>query len=301
MTRNRERGVHDIGGFNAFDALNYSLIVLFCISIVYPFWHMLIVSLSSQAEASRTGLRIVPDRIDLSAYRSVFLRSRIGVGYLNSIFRAVVGTSLSLAVVFCAAYPLSKKELPFRNVITGGLVFTMFFNGGLIPTYLVVRSLGLIDSRAALILPLLANVFNIVIARNYIMSSIDPNLEQAAAIDGANHIYVLFRIIIPLCKPVIATVGLWTIVAHWNAWFDAMIYINSNNKEVLQVMLRKILIKAQLEDILLIQKVSGQGAESNPETLKAAFMFVAIGPIILAYPFLQRYFVKGIVVGSLKG
>jgi putative aldouronate transport system permease protein len=285
---------------NAFDFANYLFLALFSLSVIYPFWDMLMKSFSSPADASRLGFALFPSQITLSAYRMVF-GTRVLVGYANTIFRTVIGTVLALVVVSCAAFPLSKKSLPLRNTITLYLVFTMFFSGGLIPAYLNIKNLGLIDSRWALIVPSLANVFNILIVRNF-MSTIDRSLEESAAIDGASQLRILFRIIIPVSKPILATVALWTIVGHWNAWFDAMIYINSTTKEVLQLMLRKILIQYQSEEIMKYQQISGEAAGAfTPESLKAAFMYVTITPIILTYPFLQRYFVKGIMIGSLKG
>lgn len=285
---------------NAFDVANYLFLALFSLSVIYPFWDMLMKSLSSPADASRLGFALFPSRISLSAYRMA-LGGRVLVGYANTIFRTAIGTVLALIVVSCAAFPLSKRSLPLRNTITLYLVFTMFFSGGLIPSYLNIKNLGLIDSRWSLIVPGLAGVFNILIVRNF-MSTIDKSLEESAAIDGASQLRILFQIIVPVSKPILATVALWTIVGHWNAWFDALLYINSTSKEVLQLMLRKILIQYQSEEIMKYQQISGEAASAfTPESLKAAFMYVTITPIILTYPFLQRYFVKGIMIGSLKG
>ena len=201
---------------NLFDVFNYIFLILFAISILYPFWDMLMKSFSTPAAVSKVGFSFFPEEFTLASYKTVFLGSNIGIGYYNTIFRTFFGTILMLIVTVGAAYPLSKKDLPCRNVITFFFLFTMFFGGGLIPSYLLMKWLNLIDSRWALILPGMFNVFNIVITRNY-MQSIDKSLEESAAIDGANHIYILYKIIVPICKPILATVALWAVVGHWNS------------------------------------------------------------------------------------
>ena len=222
------------------------------------------------------------------------------MAYGNSIFRTVVGTFLGIAFTLAAAYPLSKKRLPGRNVMTITILVTMFFGGGLIPTYLLIRRLGMLDSRWVLIVPTMTAGFHVIIMRNFIMT-IDEAYEEAAFMDGANYLQVLLRIIIPLSKPVIATVALWKGVYHWNAWFDAWIYIRSESKIVLQLLLRRLLqdIAQTMERLKAFRVEEDQPLPT--EAVKAAISLLTIGPIILVYPFLQRYFVKGIFIGSLKG
>ena len=286
---------------NLFDVMNYILMFMFAFSIVYPFWNMLMKSFSTPSEASKVGFNMFPREFTLASYRAVFLGSDIAIGYFNTILRTVFGTSISLLVTLSAAFALSKKDLPYRDVITFFFLFTMFFSGGLIPSYILMKWLNLIDNRLALIVPGMFNVFNMVIIRNY-MQSIDKSLEESASIDGANHIYILFKIIVLVSKPILATIALWTIVGHWNAWFDAMIYINSNNKQVLQIFLRKILIQYDNLEVTKFLQASRQNvSDFTPESLKAAFMYITITPILLTYPLLQKYFVKGIMIGSLKG
>lgn len=197
------------------------------------------------------------------------------------------------------AYPLSKKYFPNRVFWTGVFVFTMFFDGGLLPNYLLVRGLGLLDKVWALILPKLIVTYTMIIVRNYFMSLPD-SLEESAKIDGANDFYILFKIIIPLSAPIIATVSLWTIVDNWNAWFDSLIYMRDIKKHVLQVVLRRIVLENSSQVMELVGTVSDE-APTNPENIKAAVVMVTTIPIIVVYPFLQKYFVKGILVGSLKG
>ncbi len=287
--------------FNLFDVFNYILLFFFSLSIIYPFWDMLMKSFSTPAEASKIGFNLLPKEFTLASYKIVLYGSNIGIGYFNTIFRTFFGTVFSLIVTTSAAFALSKKDLPYRNQITFLFLFTMFFSGGLIPSYILMKWLHLIDSRWALVLPGMFNVFNMIIIRNY-MQSIDKSLEESASMDGANHILILYKIIIPICKPILATVALWTIVGHWNAWFDAMIYINSNDKQVLQIFLRKILIQYDNLEVIKFLQASGENiSDFTPTTLKAAFMYITIAPILLVYPFIQKYFVKGIMIGSLKG
>lgn len=190
-----------------------------------------------------------------------------------------------------------KKDLPLRNIITVFLVIPMFFTGGLVPDFLLINSLGLYDTLWALILPILISTYNVLIMRNFIMS-IPESLEESALVDGANFFTILFRIIIPLSKPILATIALWVAVRHWNAWFDAHIYTRSNKRVVLQLILRRVIIEhdnAEITDTL-------QGDEGViTKTMEAATVLVAIGPIIAVYPFLQKYFVKGVMIGSVKG
>ena len=285
---------------NVFDVLLYLFMGLFVLSVLYPFWDLMVKSFSSPSAATKLTFSFFPEKWSLASYRAVFLGGNIDIAYINTIFRTVVGTVLGLTVNICGAYALSKKTLPFRNAITMFLVFTMFFSGGMIPSYMNIKNLGLMDNIWVLILPMIANVYNLVILRNYIQG-IDKGLEESAQIDGANQFTILFRIILPVCKPVLATVALWTMVAHWNSWFDALMYTNSINLTVLQYELRKILVQTENSEMLRFQAVSGDASAFTPESIKAAFMYISILPILFAYPFLQKYFVKGIMMGSLKG
>jgi putative aldouronate transport system permease protein len=284
-----------------FDAANGLFLVLFSATAFYPFWSTLLLSFSDPATASSLGLHLWIGGWTTAAYEFAFSTySTVKIAYVNSIFRTVIGTALTMAVTLLGAYPLSKRRLPGRTAMTLFLLVTMFVSGGLIPSYLLVRSLGLIDSRWSLILPGLASGYYIIIVRNFLMT-IDPAFEESGFIDGADYLQILARIIVPLCKPVIATVALWCSVGHWNAWFDALIYINSESKIVLQLLLRRLiqqmtLLAEQINNFELIER-----KPLPTEAVKAAITILTIGPIILLYPFLQRHFVKGIFVGSLKG
>ncbi|MCK9547397.1 MAG: carbohydrate ABC transporter permease [Sphaerochaeta sp.] len=287
-------------GETIFLAVNYVVMALLCLSMIFPFWSLLARSFAS-ASVPSTKLYFWPPETTFDNYARVFANKNIWIGFGNTIFRTVVGTFLSLIMSIHVAYPLSKKYLPNRTLWTSLIVFTMFFSGGMIPEYILVRSLKLYNSRWALIFPILLNTFNMIIIRNYFMS-IPDSLEESAKIDGANDLLILYRIIIPLSFPIIATVVLWTAVSHWNAWFDSLIYISDGSKQVLQTILRRIVLEGSLQLMELQGGALGMETSNvSSEAIKAATVIVATTPILVAYPFLQKYFVKGVLVGSLKG
>ena len=274
-------------------------VVMFIIAVValIPFFNVITLSLSSPETASRLGLHLFPTELYFGAYEKVVKSASIFKGFFNSVLVTLVGTVLTLAVSALAAYPLSKRYLMHRGFWTGIIVFTMFFTGGTIPSYILVRNLGLMDSRASLILPSLVNTFNMLIIRNFFMS-LPEDIEEAARIDGANDFLILFKIVLPLSKSILATVALWTAVSHWNSWFPCLLYIRSTDKYVLQVILRRIILDGSSE---FVNMEVANITEPTTETIKAATTVVTILPIILVYPFLQKYFVQGVMVGSLKG
>ncbi|MGI2293476.1 carbohydrate ABC transporter permease [Paenibacillus sp. GXUN7292] len=280
----------------AFDCFNYTFLILLCISTLYPFLFLLATSLSS-SEAALTQIHILPSKFTLTNYAHVLQNQFIAYGFINTLTRTIIGTVLTVIASIFTAYPLSKKKFPHRGFWTAFIVFTMFFSGGLIPSYFLINNLKLMNSMWALILPGLILTFQMIIARNFFMS-IPESLEESAKIDGANEIRILFSIVIPLSMPIIATLGLWTAVHHWNAWFDSMIYISESKKQVLQVVLRRIVLEGTVE---MMEMGGDEDLAVNPETIKATTVMVATLPIIMVYPFVQKYFVKGIMIGSLKG
>lgn len=274
-----------------------TFISLLCIVTIYPFIHIASISVSSPAEASRFGLHLYPREVDFMAWKQVLSQRKIWTGFGNSAFRTVVGTFLTLIAMSLCAYPLSRQYLPNRSFFTMIILFTMFFGGGIVPTYLLIKSMNLMDSLWVYILPGLIPAFSMLVLRNFFMS-IPAELEESAKIDGANDIRILFTIVLPLSKPVLATLALWTAVGHWNAWFDAVLYISDQDKQVLQFFLREIVITNSDAETL------GRSAVGNiryEASIKAATVMFAILPILFVYPFLQKYFVKGTMIGSLKG
>jgi putative aldouronate transport system permease protein len=280
-----------------FDYVNTVIMVILCVLVLYPFLYVIKLSFSGDV-SSTISLSIIPQTVSTEAYRKVIRNEYILRGFVNTLRRLIVGTPLTLLVTIMAAYTLSKRTFPHRTFWTGFFVFTMFFNGGLIPDYLLVRSLRINDTLFALVFPRLVDTFNLLIMRNYFMS-IPESLEESAKIDGAGHFRCLFLIMLPLSTPIIATIALWTMVNHWSWWFDCLIYITTPAKMVLQVVMRRIV----LEGTMQMMDQSGFLDENyvNSESLKAAVIMVTTIPIVCIYPFLQKYFVKGILVGSLKG
>jgi putative aldouronate transport system permease protein len=283
-----------------FDIFNHIILLLFAFSTVYPFINLISISFSTPSAANSYGLRLIPKEFTADPYKTVFSNPIIWTGYANTLYRTILGTTLNVLFTVMGAYPLSKKYLPNRNFYTSLIVFTMFFGGGLIPNYLLIKQLGLLENRMVLILPGLVSAYNMIIVRNYFMS-LPEEIEDSAKIDGANEIRILFSIILPISIPIIATVTLWYAVGHWNAWFDCLLYITDPQKTVLQTILQKIVVQGSVQ---FSDMSSFDPAVENavmPDTIKAATVVVATVPILCVYPFVQKYFVKGVMLGSLKG
>lgn len=289
-------------GEKVFGVCNGLFLILFSATILFPFVNLLAVSLTHGSSEYLSNVMLWPRPFSTKSYEVILGDGDLYWGYLNTIVRTVAGTFATVVVLLCAAYPLSKKYLPHRNVYTSIFVFTLFFSGGLIPTYILIRSLGLIDTRLVFILINLAPAFWLLIMRNFLMT-IPTEIEDSARIDGANEIVTLFRIIVPMSMAVIATIGLWSAVGHWNAWFDSLIYIRDQQKHVLQIWLRRIVITASDRLTIEAEQAFDEAAlrPVRPATLNSAAIFVAIAPILIVYPFIQKYFVKGVIIGSLKG
>lgn len=284
-----------------FDICNNTFMVLFCISIIFPFWDMIMLSFSHPDESVSLTLRLWPKSWRWDAYLFAFSDSKILNAYAVTILRTVLGTLLHIFVTLLAAYPLSKRNLPFRNVLTTYFIIPMFFSGGLIPTYLINKKLGFVDNILVYIIPGAVSIFVVLLVRNYLMS-MDSGLEESAFIDGAGYVTILFKIIAPLAKPIIATIALWQAVAHWNAWMDCMIYIRDERKIVMQIILRRMMDLTNMESKEMQNFIELDSTRQiTSETVKAAVTIITILPIIMVYPFLQKYFVKGIMVGALKG
>jgi putative aldouronate transport system permease protein len=278
-----------------FDIINSILMILFLFVMVYPLLHVLSISLSG---VTKLGIGLIPEQFTLKNYQMVLENRSIWTGFANTFIRVTVGTTLTLVVTILMAFALSKRDLPMRVPIVLFVVFTMFFNGGMIPNYIVVRNLGLIDSHWSLILPRLVDTFALIVMRNYFMTLPDA-LEESAKIEGASYYTILYRIIVPISMPIVATVVLWTAVWHWNSWFDAMIYIQTQDKQVIQIILRHIVMDGTRASMNLV--TDNSNTMSNPDMIKAATIMVSTIPILCVYPFLQKYFVKGITIGSVKG
>ncbi|NJD02508.1 MAG: carbohydrate ABC transporter permease [Ruminiclostridium sp.] len=287
-----------------FDITNIFFMIFFTISILLPFWLQIVTSTSAVSGDRLAGFRLFPSHFTMNAYKLVLSNALLLQAYVNTIFRTVAGTLLQIIVTAAFAYSLSKKYLWKRNFWTVVILIPLYFSGGLIPTFLLIKGLGLYDNLLVYILPGIFASMNAVFIRNYMMS-LPQEMEESARVDGANEITIFARLIMPLSMPILATVALWTGVGHWNSWFDSMIYTNKPENSTLAYLLYRILYQeAQAYNGVsrdAMRALESQTVKIVPESLQAATLMVTILPIIFLYPFLQRYFVKGIVVGSLKG
>ena len=280
-----------------FSYLNNMIIILFCASIILPFISVFFTSLSTSAGASMGSFKINWDKLSLENYKSMLNNHFIWSGYAITVFRTIVGTVLTVLLTSIGAYCMSKPYFPNRTFWMSFILFTMYFGGGLIPTYMVYCAYGLKDSVWVMILPSLVGAYNLIIMRNF-FQQVPASLEESARIDGAGDLRILFSIMYPVSKPVLMTVALWVAVGHWNSWYDCLVYIRDTNKFVLQIVLRRIVLLGarQMMEAGVTEDIVG-----NPDGLKAAAIFVTTIPILCVYPFIQKYFVKGVMVGSLKG
>lgn len=293
MAKNKNR-IRRTKGEVVFDIVNYTVLALLGVITLYPLINVLAISFSSYAAYLKFPMMVYPIEFNFDAYKSIFTNPLIASSYLNTIFVAVVGTCVNLVMTVLTAYPLAKSKVRGSRVFMFLIIFTMMFNGGTIPTYLVVRNLHLTDSLWALILPLAISTYNFVIVKNF-FESIPDSLEESAKIDGAGHFQILLKIIVPLSTPVMATVTLFYAVANWNRFFEAVMYINSRSKWPLSILLREII--TENNDILSDPSIAEQ---VFPKTMQCATIIMTILPIMLVYPFLQKYFMKGIMLGAVK-
>jgi putative aldouronate transport system permease protein len=284
-------------GEKIFEVFNYIFLTLLSIICVYPFLYVLAASLSSPAAVDSGKIFIIPDDFQLEAYKRILGNKLIWTSYANTFYYTFVGTVFSLAITVMGAYALSKKRLMGRKQITFFISLTLWFSAGLIPTYLNIRDFGLYNTRASLIIPFAINTFYVILMRTY-FQSIPDEVEESAKIDGANDFVILWKIMVPLAIPAIATIGLYFAVNRWNGWFWASVLLKDENKIPLQLYLRKLIIQMSIDDSMLknsdIEKVS-------QTTMVYGTIVVSIIPIVLLYPFIQKFFVKGIMVGSVKG
>jgi len=285
-------------GEQTFKISNYIFLGLLTLVFLIPFWTIIISSFVGEQERISRGMLILwPKTFDFSAYKTILRKgSDIYMGFGVTLIRTVVGTAASMMVTSMLALGLAKRDLPFRTSISFLIYFTMLFSGGLIPTYLVVKYTGLYDTLGAFIVPSLISVWNLLLLRNFFMQ-IPESFEEAAFIDGATPAKYLIHIVIPLSLPSIATISLFYGVWHWNSWFDALIYVSSRDLLPLQMLLRNVIIASSVENIL----ESGTTMPPPLETIKGATIVVSTLPILCVYPFIQKYFVKGIMVGGVKG
>ena len=283
-----------------FDAIIYTILGLLTASYLYILIFTVSASFSDPNAVYSGRVILWPVDFTLQGYERVFQEKMLWIGYRNSLFYMIVGTAISTMLTITGAYALSRKDLPGRNIITGILVFTMFFSGGIIPLYLIVRSLKLLDTMWALILPGDISMSNLIIARTFFANSIPTGLLDAARIDGCNNIRFFFRIALPLSKPIIAVIALYYAIGLWNDYFNAMIYIKTRTNYPLQLFLREILISSQTSSAMTGDVLEQELLAQLQEIIKYTLIVVGSVPLLVIYPFLQKYFVQGVMIGSLK-
>lgn len=287
-------------GDRIFRIVNFILLTLFFLAVLYPILYVVSASFSS-AEAVISGkVFLWPVGFTLKGYQTILQHHGVWTGYANSIFYAGVGTSINVVFTILAAYPLSRKSFRFRNFFMFVLTFTMIFSGGLIPTYLLVTKL-FHHTRWALLIPGALSVYNVIITRTFFQNSIPEEILESAQLDGCNDFQFVWRIVLPLSKSIIAVITLFYVVGHWNEYFSAMLYLKDTKLYPLQLVLRQILVENQTDESMFTDIENMIEKQNLQELLKYALMIVSSIPVLIIYPFVQKHFVKGVMVGSLKG
>lgn len=287
-----------------FDILNYIFLTLVIIVTLYPFLNVLAISLNESADTVRGGIYLWPREFTLDNYFEIAKYDNLVTGFINSVLRTVIGTGLGVFAQAMVAFTLSRSDFQGRRFVSTAIILTMYFSGGLIPGYMLIRDLGLMNSFWVYILPGLVSAFNIIIIRSF-MDGLPFSLQESAKMDGANDFTIFYRIILPLCKPVLATIALFVAVGQWNQWFDTYLYNSMNEKlTTLQYELMKILenttVGGNQNADLMRPNADQQAKMVSPESIKMAITMVTVVPIILVYPFVQRHFIQGMTLGAVK-
>ncbi|MGE7825913.1 carbohydrate ABC transporter permease [Paenibacillus sp. NPDC093718] len=279
----------------------YIILSFITLLVLYPLFFVLIASISAPETVMRGEVWLWPKELSFVGYERLFANSELMRGFLNTLLYTTTGTALNVLMTIAAAYPLSRVDFKGRHVFTLIIVFTMFFSGGMIPNYLLVKELGMLDTIWAIIIPSAVSVWNIIIMRTFFQSSIPKEMQEAAFIDGASNMRVLLRIVLPLSGPILAVMVLFYAVGHWNSYFSALIYLSDRDNYPMQLFLREILVQGQMQEMVDISDDSLARSLMDAEAIKYAAVIVTNLPMLLLYPFLQKYFVKGVMIGAIKG
>ncbi len=284
-----------------FNFINMALLSLVMLIVLYPLIYILSASFSNSNAVMAGRVWLFPVEPTLAGYGAVFKNPKIPRSFLNTIYLTVFGTMINIALTVMLAYPLSRKTLFGRGAITGFITFTMLFSGGLVPSFLLIKGLNLYNTYWALILPGAVSVYNVIVARTFFQSNIPDDLYEAASLDGCSDLYFMWKIVLPLSAPIIAVLTMFYAVGHWNSYFNAMIYLQDSKKFTLQVVLRNILIANQIDNDMMKDVDAMQKQEGLAQLLKYSLIVVASVPMLILYPFIQKHFVKGVMIGALKG
>ncbi len=297
----RNNRIKESTASKVFDVFLYIFMILFTFCMVYPFWNQLIISFNEGTDTVKGGLTFLPRKFTLQNYQYVFQRMNLPKGAFMSIARCVIGTVTSIICTGLLGYIVTIKNFAGRKMMRVIFLVTMYFGGGMIPVYLLYMNLGLIESFHVYWIPGLLSAYNMILISSFI-EGIPDSLSESARIDGASELKIYFRIILPLCKPVLAALGIMTVVSHWNSWFDVYIYNPSGKYDTLQMYLRKILLDAEAASKLMDDQKKYEAMKNlTPNSVRAATTMIVTIPIVCIYPFFQKYFVSGITIGAVKG
>ncbi len=297
----KHRGLEQTRSDIIFDTINYSMLLMLFLIIVLPLLNVIANSFSSVDAVMSGKVRVFPVDFTTESYRMVLHNKQVWMGYRNSLFITVFGTSLNLFLTLTAAYSLSRKDFFGGSVLMALFAFTMLFNGGIIPNYLLMRDLRILNTWWALILPVGISVFSLIVAKTFFRTTIPEELHEASKLDGCDDFVFFFRIVLPLSGPIIAVLTLWYAVDHWNSYFNALVYIKDEKLFPLQIILRNILLSNTVTDLSSVSIEDLELRLGLAQVLKFSLIVVSSLPMIVLYPFIQKYFVKGVMVGSLKG
>jgi len=297
----KKKGIKDSGGDILFNLLLKVFLCICLIVVLYPLVYVVSASFSTPSEVISGKVWLWPVKFSLVGYEAVFKNNQITTGFMNSLYYMFVGTFVNLVMTMLAAYPMSRKEFYGRNIIMAIFVFSIMFSGGLIPSYLLVKKLGLIDTRWAMIIPTAMSIWNVIITRTYIQVTIPDEMYEAAQLDGCNDIKFLFKIVIPLSGPILAVMALYYGVSNWNTYFNALIYLSNETLFPLQIVLRNILILGNIDPTMVKDFDIIKKRQGLVQVLRYAVIVVASVPVLCIYPFVQKYFIKGVMVGAIKG
>ncbi len=284
-----------------FYGIGYSIILLLVLLVLYPLIYIVSASFSSGSAILGGRVWLWPVDISFSGYEMVLHDRNVFIGYRNTIFYTAVGTLLNIVMTMLCAYPLSRNQLRGRGVIMFLFLFTMIFSGGMIPSYILVKKLGMMNTIWAMLLPGAMSVYNMIVARTFIQSNIPNELLEAAKIDGCDDIGFFFKIVLPLSKTIMAVLVMWYAVGHWNSYFNAFLYLTDSELYPLQIFLRDLLVKSEVNVGMLTQTLLTAEVKTMEHVLKYAMIVVSTAPLLMVYPFVQKYFVKGVMIGSVKG
>ncbi|MCE5343915.1 MAG: carbohydrate ABC transporter permease [Eubacteriales bacterium] len=293
--------IHETGTDRVLNVIFQIMCAFVLLVVVYPLWFVIIASFSDSDLVNTGKVLFYPKLFSTYGYGEIFKNAKIWSGYMNTIIYTVAGTTVNIIVTVTAAYSLSRHEFGGRRFVNALFVFTMFFNGGMVPTYMLISSLGLVNNRLVMILPFCVNVFNLIIVRSFFESTIPPSLYEASVLDGCSHFKYFFYVVVPLSKAVISVITLYYMVAHWNDFFNALLYINQAQLKPLQIILRDILLSNQVFSSGATGGTGMSYAQRYADQVKYGVIIVSTLPIMVIYPFIQKYFEKGVMIGAVKG